>query len=60
MKDLNRELLDFIDRKGLSAQLIRLLDIASQGLKERGKNEEHFLEPLDGDLLGHPAHVTAK
>ncbi len=36
----------FIDRKGLSAQLIAILDIASEGLKERGKGEERFLGAL--------------
>ena len=41
-----RDIPDFIVRKGLSEQLIRILDIAYDGLKERGKNEEHFLDPL--------------
>lgn len=41
-----REIPSFIDRKGLSAQLIRILGLASDGLKERGRNEEHFLDPL--------------
>ncbi len=41
-----RELPPFIDRKGLSSQLIRILDAAADGLNKRGKNEAHFLDPL--------------
>ena len=41
-----RELPNFIDRDGLKKQLSDILDIAVNGLKERGKNEEHFLAPL--------------
>ncbi|MBR4554523.1 MAG: glutamylcysteine synthetase [Ruminococcus sp.] len=41
-----RELPQFIDKNALTGQLIRILDIASAGLKERGKDEEHFLSPL--------------
>lgn len=41
-----RELPPFIDKGALRRQLIRILDIAADGLKERGKNEEHFLNAL--------------
>lgn len=41
-----RELPPFIDKKGLSSQLVRILDLAAKGLEERGKNEQHFLAPL--------------
>ena len=41
-----RQLAQFIDRGALRSQLIRILNIASEGLKARGKNEEHFLDPL--------------
>ena len=40
------EIPGFINKKNLSAQLIRILDIARDGLRSRGKNEEHFLDPL--------------
>jgi gamma-glutamylcysteine synthetase len=52
-----RDIPDFIVRKGLSEQLIRILDIASDGLKERRKNEEHFLAPLyeRAEKLANPA-----
>ena len=41
-----RELPKFLDRDGLRSQLEAILDIAASGLKERAKNEEHFLAPL--------------
>lgn len=41
-----RKLPDFINKKALTGQLIRILDIASAGLKDRHKGEEKFLEPL--------------
>ena len=41
-----RELPDFINRKALSNQLIRILDTAADGLKLRNKGEERFLQPL--------------
>ena len=41
-----RELPQFIDKKAVSRQLLRILDIASDGLKERGLGEESLLEPL--------------
>ncbi len=41
-----RDLPQFINSKDLTAQLIRILDIAHDGLKTRGKNEEHYLQPL--------------
>ena len=37
---------DFIDENGLRTQLVNILDIAASGLKQRGKNEEHFLDAL--------------
>lgn len=37
---------EFVDLYSLRWLLHRVLDIASEGLKERGHNEEHFLEPL--------------
>ncbi|MBQ8107295.1 MAG: glutamylcysteine synthetase, partial [Ruminococcus sp.] len=40
------EIPGFINKKNLSAQLIRILDLAKDGLRSRGKNEEHFLDPL--------------
>lgn len=41
-----RELPQFIDRKALSAQLIRILELAAEGLETRGKGESVFLRPL--------------
>ncbi|MBR6337638.1 MAG: glutamylcysteine synthetase [Ruminococcus sp.] len=41
-----RELPGFIDKQQLSRQLIRILDIAAAGLKDRQKGEEKFLKPL--------------
>ena len=41
-----RELPEFIDTKELSGQLVRILDIAAAGLKDRRKGEEKFLQPL--------------
>lgn len=41
-----QEIPQFIDRKGLSSQLKRILDISAEGLKARGKDEEGFLDPL--------------
>ena len=41
-----KELPQFIDKKAFTAQLVRILDYANDGLKARGKNEEHFLDPL--------------
>ncbi|MBR4132170.1 MAG: class II glutamine amidotransferase [Oscillospiraceae bacterium] len=35
-----------IDRSALSALLLRVLDLAAEGLAERGFGEERFLEPL--------------
>jgi len=44
---LNREIWpDFIDQKTLSKALVRILNIADEGLRKRGKNEEVFLRPL--------------
>ncbi len=36
----------FINKKSLSALLIKVLDIAKEGLAERCMNEEHFIDPL--------------
>ncbi|MBR1421998.1 MAG: glutamylcysteine synthetase [Ruminococcus sp.] len=41
-----REIPPFIDKNELSSQLIRILDIAFDGLSKRGKNEADFLKPL--------------
>lgn len=41
-----KELPGFIDQKALSAQLVRILDLAAAGLNERGKNEAHYLDAL--------------
>ena len=41
-----RNIPDFIERSSLIKQLTAILDIASQGLKDRHKNEERLLEPL--------------
>lgn len=41
-----RELPNFIDQAMLKRQLKAVLDIAAKGLRERNKNEEHYLEPL--------------
>lgn len=46
-KLLNREVWpDFIDKDALRKTLLKILDIAKDGLRSRGKNEEVFLEPL--------------
>ena len=41
-----RNIPDFIKRSSLLKQLTAILDIASQGHKDRHKNEERLLEPL--------------
>ncbi len=41
-----KELPAFIDKKALSQQLVKILDIAAKGLKTRGLGEEDFLSPL--------------
>ena len=41
-----RKLPEFLDRKALSRQLVNILDLASSGLKLRGKGEETLLDPL--------------
>lgn len=52
-----RELPDFADGKRLKAILHQILDIASDGLKQRGKDEEIFLNPLyeRASALSNPA-----
>ncbi|MBP5285521.1 MAG: glutamylcysteine synthetase [Kiritimatiellae bacterium] len=52
-----REWPSFIDRKALSAQLHRLLDLAEEGLRMRGSGEEPLLAPLRrrADTLESPA-----
>ncbi len=57
-----RELPGFIDRKGLTAQLVRILDIAAEGLKQRHKGEEVFLAPLyeRAERLTNPAREMIK
>ncbi len=42
----HREYPDFADRKALSGKLIEILNLAESGLKERGLQEESFLQPL--------------
>ncbi|MGN0614548.1 MAG: glutamate-cysteine ligase family protein [Porcipelethomonas sp.] len=48
LRDLfsRRELPDFVDRKDLSKLLIRVLNLADDGLRSRGSGEEVYLEPL--------------
>ena len=41
-----KELPAFIDKKALSQQLVKILDIAAKGLRTRGLGEEDFLSPL--------------
>ncbi len=41
-----KEIPSFIDREALSEKLVQILDIAKDGLLERGYYEETFLEPL--------------
>jgi gamma-glutamylcysteine synthetase len=57
-----RELPGFIDRRGLTAQLVRILDIAADGLKQRHKGEEVFLAPLyeRAERLTNPAREMIK
>ncbi|MBQ7595863.1 MAG: hypothetical protein IJU45_04265, partial [Clostridia bacterium] len=44
---LNRSIWpSFIDRQSLSDLLIKVLNLAEEGLRERKMNEEHFLTPL--------------
>ncbi|MGN1115822.1 MAG: glutamylcysteine synthetase, partial [Candidatus Ornithomonoglobus sp.] len=37
---------DFVDKEKLVQVLLRILDLSAAGLKQRGMNEEVFLEPL--------------
>ena len=48
---------DFVDKKLLKAQLLRILDLAREGLKARKKGEEEYLEPLyeRAEKLSNPA-----
>ena len=57
-----REIPPFIDKGALSAQLCRILELAGSGLKERGKNEEHFLDPLfeRAERLTNPAREMVR
>ena len=41
-----RELPEFVNRERATEVLTEILDLAKDGLKKRGLNEEHFLEPL--------------
>ncbi len=52
-----RELPSFIDRKALTVQLHRILDLAEDGLVERGFGEESLLAPLRrrAETLASPA-----
>lgn len=52
-----KELPDFVDKEQLKTVLRQILDISSDGLKQRGKNEEIFLKPLyeRADTLSNPA-----
>lgn len=52
-----KELPDFIDRKNLASMLIRILELAESGLKQRGMNEEKFLAALykRAETLSNPA-----
>lgn len=43
---VRRELPDFVDKKGLSDLLLRVLELAGDGLTDRGFGEETFLSPL--------------
>lgn len=42
----HRKLPSFIDRKALSAKLLKILALAQSGLQKRGFGEEVYLEPL--------------
>lgn len=45
--DLNYEVWpSYLEKKDVSAFLLKVLDLAKKGLSKRGNNEEHFLEPL--------------
>ena len=54
---VRRDWPSFIDRKALTAQLHRILDLAEDGLRKRGADEEVFLAPLRrrADTLVSPA-----
>ena len=41
-----KELPDFVDKEKLTKMLLRILELSESGLKQRGMNEEIFLEPL--------------
>ena len=41
-----RELPAFLDREAASELIIKVLDLAKEGLQKRGMGEEHFLQPL--------------
>ena len=43
---VRRDLPDFLDKRKTSQTLMRILEIAEDGLRKRGQNEEHFLAPL--------------
>lgn len=43
---VKRELPDFLDREATSELLLRILDLAADGLEKRGRGERKLLEPL--------------
>ncbi len=43
---VKKELPPFADREELSGLLLKVLSLAEEGLKERGRGEEKFLQPL--------------
>jgi hypothetical protein len=52
----------FVDRESLSERLLQILDLAKDGLLERGYCEETFLEPLyaRAESLTNPAKELLK
>ena len=54
---VRREWPSFIDRKALTAQIHRILDLAEDGLAKRGFGEEPLLAPLRrrAETLSSPA-----
>ena len=53
---------EFVEKKELKKLLIKILDLASKNLKERGKNEEELLKPLykRAENLENPAQKMIK
>jgi len=59
---IKSELPNFIDKNEFKKLLVNIIDLSSEGLKERGKDEDKFLKPLykRAKSLENPANIVIK